>query len=125
VLVALDANGRISRDALKPRLAWADTAPARRAAARVPVQYLLFDVLWLDGGSTMDMPYTRRRALLDELGLAGAHWQTPPYFSGGGRFALDASREQSLPGVVAKRLDSTYRPGEQADDWRSIPARRR
>jgi bifunctional non-homologous end joining protein LigD len=125
VLVALDANGRISRDALKPRLAWADTAPARRAAARVPVQYLLFDVLWLDGGSTMDMPYARRRELLDELGLAGAHWQTPPYFSGGGRFALDASREQGLPGVVAKRLDSTYRPGEQADDWRSIPARRR
>ena len=77
-------------------------------------------MLWLDGGSTMDMPYSRRRELLDELGLAGAHWQTPPYFPGGGRFALDASREQGLPGVVAKRLDSTYRPGEQADDWRVI-----
>jgi bifunctional non-homologous end joining protein LigD len=133
VVVALDTAGRVSREALTLRLAkagsagsigTAGTAAARRAASRVPVQYLIFDVLWLDGSSTVDLPYARRRELLDELALAGPHWQTPPYFPGGGRFALDASREQGLPGVVGKRLDSPYRPGERADDWRSIPRRR-
>jgi bifunctional non-homologous end joining protein LigD len=123
VVVALDATGRVTREALRPRLASADTAAARRAAARVPVQYLIFDVLWLDGASTVDLSYTGRRELLDGLALAGAYWQTPPYFAGGGAFARDTSREQSLPGVVAKRLSAPYRPGERADAWREISRR--
>jgi len=83
------------------------------------VQYLVFDLLWLDGRTTMELPYADRRDLLLGLDLAGPAWQTPPHFVGGGRFALDAAREQGLPGVVAKRLDSPYRPGEASRDWRS------
>jgi bifunctional non-homologous end joining protein LigD len=122
VVVALDAAGRISREALAPRLASAETAAARRAAARVPVQYMIFDLLWLDGESIVDLPYAERRELLDGLALAGPYWQVPPYFPGGGRFAREASREQGLPGVVAKRLDSPYRPGADTADWRKIGA---
>jgi bifunctional non-homologous end joining protein LigD len=79
--------------------------------------YLVFDVLWLDGRSTVDLPYRDRRELLDGLEIAGPLWQTPPYFAGTGREALLASREQGLAGVVAKRLDSPYRPGERSEDW--------
>jgi bifunctional non-homologous end joining protein LigD len=83
--------------------------------------YLVFDVLWLDGTSTVDLPYGSRRELLEALEVAGPHWQTPPYFAGTGKDALRASREQGLPGVVAKRLESPYRPGERSGDWRSVP----
>jgi bifunctional non-homologous end joining protein LigD len=31
-----------------------------------------------------------------------------------------AARDQGLPGVVAKRSRSPYRPGETHDDWREI-----
>ncbi len=82
--------------------------------------YLIFDVLWLDGRTCLDIPYADRRELLDGLALAGPHWQTPPYFPGAGKDALRASREQGLPGVVAKRLDSPYRPGERSSDWRAV-----
>jgi bifunctional non-homologous end joining protein LigD len=87
---------------------------------KVPVQFLILDLLWLDGESTVDLPYRRRRELVDALGLAGPHWQTPPYFAGGGAFAREASREQGLPGVVAKRLESVYRGGVHGDDWKII-----
>jgi bifunctional non-homologous end joining protein LigD len=80
-------------------------------------QFLLVDLLWLEGTSSVDLPYAQRRELLDGLGLAGRHWQTPPNFVGGGRYALRASREQGLPGVLAKRLDSPYRPGQRSADW--------
>ncbi|MDT5034833.1 MAG: bifunctional non-ous end joining protein LigD [Micromonosporaceae bacterium] len=121
VIVALDAAGRISRDALQPRLTTDQRAAARRAALKVPVQFLIVDLLWLDGEPTGDLPYRRRRELLDGLGLAGSYWQTPPYFAGGGTFALAASQEQGLPGIVAKRLDSIYRGGVQGDDdWKLI-----
>ncbi|HKT00282.1 MAG TPA: DNA polymerase ligase N-terminal domain-containing protein [Rugosimonospora sp.] len=82
--------------------------------------YLVFDVLWLDGRLTIELPYRDRRELLESLAIAGPHWQTPPYFPGAGRDALTASRDQGLPGVVAKRLDSPYRPGERSRDWRKL-----
>lgn len=93
-------------------------APGRRPS----VQYLLFDLLWLEGLSTLDLPYAQRRELLDGLALTGPHWQTPPHFPGGGAYVLDACREQGLPGVVAKRLDSPYRPGRRVRSWLSVNA---
>jgi bifunctional non-homologous end joining protein LigD len=124
-LVAFDRGGRISREALDERVARlarnADSATVRRQAARTPVQYLAYDLLWLDGVPTPDLPYRDRRDLLDGLGLAGANWQTPPYFGpGGGAVAKQTSAEQGLAGVVAKRLDAPYAPGEQAKAWRWV-----
>ncbi|HEY8471778.1 MAG TPA: DNA polymerase ligase N-terminal domain-containing protein [Natronosporangium sp.] len=122
VIVAFDEHGRVSRAALEPRTRATDPAAARRLAARVPVQYLIFDLLWLDGKHTVDLPYRQRRELLDDLSLAGPHWQTPPYFPGGGEIALQTSREQGLPGVIAKRLDSPYQPGKRSRRWLAIAA---
>ena len=52
--------------------------------------------------------------------MTGDHWQTPPYFAGGGEFALEAAAAQALPGIVAKRLDSPYLPGHRSKLWRAI-----
>jgi bifunctional non-homologous end joining protein LigD len=82
--------------------------------------YLAVDLLWLDGVSTVDLPYERRRELLNELGVAGPQWLTPPHFTGGGAFARTAARDQGAPGVVAKRLDSPYQPGRSSRQWRTI-----
>ncbi|SCE68790.1 bifunctional non-homologous end joining protein LigD [Micromonospora mirobrigensis] len=116
VLVRIDAAGRV-RPAGGGR-------PARGSARRAApdAQFLLVDLLWLEGADTVDLPYAQRRELLDGLALAGPHWQTPPWFPGGGADALRAAREQGLPGVVAKRLDSAYQPGRSSRDWRTIDA---
>jgi bifunctional non-homologous end joining protein LigD len=98
------------------------TGPAqvKRAAQLTPVTFLAFDLLYLDGRSLLDLPYESRREALDGLGLAGPSWQTPPWFIGGGAAVLDASRQQGLEGIVAKRLDSRYVPGRRADTWRKL-----
>jgi bifunctional non-homologous end joining protein LigD len=82
--------------------------------------YLAVDVLWLDGVSTLDLPYERRRELLAELGIAGPYWLTPPHFTGGGEYARAAGRDQGAGGVLAKRLDSPYLPGRRTRHWRAI-----
>ncbi len=82
--------------------------------------YVLFDLLWLDGHSLMDLPYTERRARLQTLKLEGEHWRTPKYLSGEGQAFLAASKEQRLEGVVAKRLDSPYTPGGRGGNWLKI-----
>ncbi|HEX6472728.1 MAG TPA: DNA polymerase ligase N-terminal domain-containing protein [Streptosporangiaceae bacterium] len=83
--------------------------------------YLIFDLLHLDGHPLLDEPYEERRRRLDELALSGARWQTAPWFPGDGAAVRAAAEQQGLPGVVAKRLDSPYRPGVSDGGWRYIP----
>jgi bifunctional non-homologous end joining protein LigD len=120
-IVALDAEGRPSFEQLQPRMHVSSAAAARKLAGERPVVLMLFDVLWLDGHSVLELPYTERRRLLERLGLAGPAWQTPPTTIGpGGQAVLDAARNLGLEGVVAKRLDSTYQPGRRSDAWRKV-----
>jgi bifunctional non-homologous end joining protein LigD len=117
-IVAVDrSTGRISFAALQPRMHVQNPAQARRLSERVPVTYRLFDVLYLDGRTTIGLSYQQRRELLESLELRGPRWDTPPYCRGGGAKALAASIEQGLEGVVAKRLDSVYEPGRRSRAW--------
>jgi ATP-dependent DNA ligase len=91
---------------------------ARRHAERWPVTYLAFDLLHLDGRSTRQLPYDRRRELLLELELdGGVGWRTPRHFVGESEPVLAATREHGLEGVVAKRLGSPYLPGVRNGAW--------
>jgi bifunctional non-homologous end joining protein LigD len=117
------AGARPDPGLLARREAPKDAAAAKRAAERTPVQFLVYDLLWLEGHSTMELVrYAERRELLEGLAVAGPHWQTPPFFTGGGEFACEAAHAQGLPGVIAKRLDSPYLPGRASRLWRSIRA---
>jgi bifunctional non-homologous end joining protein LigD len=121
-IVAFDGT-RPDADLLARRKAPKDSAAAKRAAERTPVQFLAYDLLWLEGHSTVELVrYAERRELLEGLAVAGDNWQTPPYFPGGGEFALEAARAQGLTGVVAKRLDSPYLPGRRSRLWLRVPA---
>ena len=118
-VVAFDPDGRPSFAALQQRMHVA--APAARGLLRdVPVTYVVFDLLHLDGIGTMGLPYRERRALLEDLDLNARSVQTPPYFRGDGTELLDATREQGLEGLIAKRLDSRYFPGRRVDFWRKV-----
>lgn len=123
-IVALDEHGRPSFEALQPRMQVTDAARARRLAAQAPVSYLIFDVLHLDGASTVDLPYGQRRRLLDSLPLAGERWAVPSNHPGPGADLLAAARASGLEGVVAKRLDSTYQPGRRSRDWVKVKVTR-
>jgi bifunctional non-homologous end joining protein LigD len=119
-IVAFDEDGRPRFEALQPRMHLRGAAAVRRLAQTAPVTYVLFDLLWLDGHSLMGLPYTERRARLDDLHLDGEHWRTPAAHVGEGMTLLAATRELGLEGVIAKRLDSRYAPGRRDDGWLKI-----
>jgi bifunctional non-homologous end joining protein LigD len=119
-IVALDADGRPSFEALQPRMNTAEPGRVRRLAESVPVTYMIFDIMHLDGHSALQVPYGERRTLLEGLELAGPHWATPPSEKGGGKAVLEAARTAGLEGVVAKRTDSAYRPGVRDPSWRKL-----
>ena len=123
-IVAVDANGRPDFGLLQSRMHIADRSKAAKLAERTPVNYLLFDVLSIDGQSTLSLPYAQRRALLTELDISADHVAVPPAFDGDPADALAASLEQGLEGVVCKRLDSVYIPGRRSAAWVKVKHQR-
>jgi bifunctional non-homologous end joining protein LigD len=119
-IVALDASGVPSFEQLQPRMHAGSGAMARQLVLERPIVYMLFDVLWLAGRSTMELAYSDRRALLERLELSERAWQTPPTTVAGGAAVLETSSTLGLEGIVAKRLASTYQPGKRSDAWRKV-----
>jgi bifunctional non-homologous end joining protein LigD len=120
-VVAFGGGAWPSFEALQQRINLSTTAQVRQRAAEIPVTYLAFDLLQLDGQLLLDEPYQRRRSRLDELGLEGRSWQTPPAFIGlPGSEIKDLSARNDLEGIMAKRLSSRYEPGRRSSAWLKI-----
>jgi bifunctional non-homologous end joining protein LigD len=117
-IVALDESGRPDFGRLQRRLHVASPSAAAKKAREAPVSFLAFDVLYLVGRSTIELTYDERRSLLDALQLAGGTFAAPPSFVDvPGSEVLAISVEQGLEGVVAKRRDSPYSPGQRTNQW--------
>ena len=86
----------------------------------IPITFMVFDVLASEGETNLELPYWQRRRLLDELDLAGPHWQTPETFAEG-CVLFEAVCAAGLEGIVAKRLSQPYRPGERL--WMKVKNR--
>jgi bifunctional non-homologous end joining protein LigD len=119
-IVAFDDEGNPSFERLQGRMNLASDAAVRRRMGDCPVTYLVFDVLYLEGRTLMDLPYTERRERLEDMGLNGPNWQTPTYHQGDGKSLLDLTRQRGLEGLVAKRLDSRYLPGRRTRAWLKV-----
>jgi bifunctional non-homologous end joining protein LigD len=122
-IVAYDKAGRPSFEALQARM-HVRGAKVPQLAEEVPVTYLPFDVLHLNGASTLGLPYARRRELLTDLDLNAVHLLTPPSFDDEPGVVLAASRAQGLEGVVVKAVDSTYLPGRRSPTWTKVKHQR-
>ena len=120
--IAAFTGGRPSFAALQRRMHV--TAPAPHLLAAVPVTYLVFDIMDLEGTPLIRESYAQRRAILDAQRLASEQVHVPPSFPGGGRAVLAVSIRDGLEGVVVKRLDSPYRPGRRSAEWLKIKHRR-
>jgi bifunctional non-homologous end joining protein LigD len=120
-IVAFDEQGRPSFERLQSRMHLASDSAVRRRMRDIPVTYVIFDLLYLDGHSTLSLSYEQRRELLDELELEGPAWRTPAYQRGEGRALQQATRELGIEGIVAKKLDGRYEPSRRATHWIKIP----
>lgn len=119
-VTAPDEEGRPSFAALQGRMHLTRDDEIERRARLSPVSLQIFDLLYLGGEPLLDLPYTERRARLEELGLEGTTWATPASRRGEGTQLLAATADLGLEGVIAKRLTSTYRPAARSPDWLKI-----
>ena len=88
-----------------------------RGQTTPPVCFMAFDVLELDGTWQIDESYRERRKILEDLEIKSAHCCVPETHIGEGAALFAATKEMGLEGVVAKRLESRYRPGIRSRSW--------
>jgi len=118
-IVARDREGRPSVELLQQRMSLHYPEAVARAREELPVHLVLYDILYL-GEPTVQLPYTARRDLLDDLGLAGPGIDVPAAWPPDAGRAMEQSLGEGFDGVVAKRLSSPYLPRRRSRDWIKI-----
>lgn len=113
VPIAGDGAIRNDRNGLARRLRIQSDSGARNASKTAPIVFVAFDILWMEGHSLTELPLELRRRQLDDLRLDGPGWRTSRLLSFDEAVMADT-------GIVAKRLASTYRVGEESSDWLDI-----
>jgi bifunctional non-homologous end joining protein LigD len=119
-VVALDDDGVPSFQLLQERMHVTDRHTAARRAGARPVLYVAFDLLHCGDDNLMPRPFTERRACLEALSLGGPTWATSPSFPGEGTTTQQVAEARHFEGVVAKRLDSAYLPGQRSPAWTKV-----
>lgn len=121
-IIALNDRGVPDFRVLAERIHVRKAAQVARLAERVPATFMVFDVLRYGGRDLTRLPLTERRALLEGLELG--RWQVPATYDDG-PMLQDATKQQGLEGIVSKRRDSLYRPGERTQHWLKFAHRHR
>jgi DNA ligase-1 len=90
------------------------------AAADVPVAFIIFDLLWLNGRSLLKTPLRRRRELLGGLRLP-RQFQTAKVWAAHSAAEIEQifqqARRRSNEGLMIKDPESFYSPGRRGMFW--------
>ena len=120
-IVALDATGRPSFNALQNRRELKTPAELAAAQRESPVILLCFDLLHFAGINLRGAPYLDRRRYLSQCLLPTAHLQLV-HTSDNAEKLYAASLASGFEGIVAKRKDSPYQPGKRSGAWLKLKA---
>ena len=91
-----------------------------RSEADGELAYFVFDLLWMNGHNLMGWPLSRRRELLRTILPAEGLIRESSVFETSADEFLKAAKKLGLEGIMAKKEDSTYQPGERSRDWLKI-----
>src|SRR5205814_1097510 len=110
-IVALDEEGRPSFQLLQ-----------NRGKDPHPMQYVVFDILYLDGQRLFRVPLEDRKRLLRDVVRDAALLKYSEHVLGEGKAFFKAAQQKRLEGIVAKLRDSPYQPGVRSGAWLKIKA---
>jgi bifunctional non-homologous end joining protein LigD len=118
-IVALGPDGRPSFNALQNRAQRRGEKAIAEALRQSPAIMVCFDLLHFAGLNLRSAPYVERRRYLSQCLLPSTHVQL--IHAGKDAEALYAAAiAGGYEGVVAKRRDSIYQPGQRVSGWRKV-----
>jgi bifunctional non-homologous end joining protein LigD len=76
-----------------------------------PTLYYVFDVLWYRGDDLTGKAFVERRAILERLLKPRAGIHLADCVESDGKALFNLTKEKGMEGIVAKRKEGIYRPG--------------
>ena len=122
-IVAFDAEGRPSFEALQQRMNLQNDTEIQQAEGSVPAIFYAFDLPHLDGYDLAKVPLWVRKETLERVLLPSARVQYLGHIDVDGEAAFEGATTLGLEGVVAKRRESTYEAGRRSRHWLKIKVR--
>ena len=115
-LVCLDDLGHSSYERLHQRL----ENPHGRKAPATAVQFIAFDLLYLDGYHVMREPLSHRKNYLRDTLEPSEIAQPCDFIENDGEAFFHATCELGLEGIVAKDKSGLYSPGKRSRSWLKV-----
>jgi bifunctional non-homologous end joining protein LigD len=91
-----------------------------RSEADGPLLFYVFDILWLDGRSLLELSFAERRKILEQILPKSDTILLSEVFDTKGTQFFKMAEKMKLEGIMAKRTDSVYLPGSRSKDWLKI-----
>ena len=117
-IIAVGPGGKPDFGLLQGRMKLTRAADVARARTAIPVQLMLFDLLFDNGKDLRRLPLSTRRRHLEEFFRPS---ECPADLSAvlnePVELLLDSAQELGLEGVMAKRTDSRYVSGQRTRTW--------
>ena len=92
----------------------------KRQTARLPVVYVVFDILEKDREPLTNLLLLERKKILQDSLSEGEHVVVSSFVEEKGEAYFESTLEKGLEGVMAKRKDSRYEEGLRTGSWLKI-----
>lgn len=86
----------------------------------IPVTFIAFDLLYIDGKDITRRPFSERRRMLEKAVVPNQSVQVSTIVPGDGIALYEAAKKQNLEGIVAKKAASVYEVGRRSRNWLKI-----
>lgn len=96
-----------------------------RSEADGELLYYLFDILWLDGYDLTQLPLTERKEILKGILPEDGIIRFSENFETSATEFLKVAAKMDMEGIMAKKMDSVYLPGQRTREWLKIKAQKR
>lgn len=118
-IVALIAGQPARFQELQSRMHVQATHMIERYRTSAPASLVLFDILMSGDTVLLSRPWSERRSeLLRQIGkFISDRIRITESIEGDGKKMLQLARKQGWEGIIAKRIDSKYQPGERSRSW--------
>ena len=113
-------DGKPNFYALQKRSLMSDEFRIKLAAKNDPVQFVAYDILYLDGKDLTDKPLMERKEMLNKAVTEGHGLSVSRYIEKNGKDFFELAKQEQLEGIVAKQKDGLYHIGKRTHDWVKI-----
>lgn len=96
-----------------------------RSEADGELYYYVFDLLWYEGKNLTGLPLSERKAVLKSVLPKDPIIRISDDFELSGLEFFAQAQKIGLEGIMAKKADSIYNPGERSREWLKIKANKR